>query len=324
MTHFKKFISIFCLTILITASGVQAGEIHVAAAAGDLNKVRALIEADPTLLESKDDNGNTPLHIACVTRQITVANFLIDKGANVNARNNYEFTPLQLASGGVGQNDESSEAGLANGHLNPNELAGQKISVLVTKTLGTNYDSSAFDLAKRMRGIDMVFDARLTVSDMDSLDIPFYRLAVPNKSFSAGGIEVHTIPAMSRGYGGAVGVGYLVEADGMKIFHAGFHVSSNEGSQMERYREEIDFLKPFGPIDVAILSVSGHLAADYEPYLYLIDQLSPKAVCLMGGDAMTEEYPKCAEVLRVRNIPVKYPEGGIAMGERFHYLREQK
>jgi hypothetical protein len=86
---------------------------------------------------------------------------------------------------------------------------------------------------------------------------------------------------------------------------------------MEKYRGEIDFLKPFGPIDVAILSVSGHFAAAYEPYLYLIDRLSPKAVYL------TEEYPKCVGVLRARNVPVAYPEGGRAVGERFHYVRDR-
>jgi hypothetical protein len=93
-----------------------------------------------------------------------------------------------------------------------------------------------------------------------------------------------------------------------------------------KYRKEIDFLKPFGPIDVAILSVHSHsnrIGAAYEPYLYLLDQLSPRAVYLLGAN-IPEQYLKCAEVLRARNIPVRYPEGGIAIGERFHYLRDRK
>jgi ankyrin repeat protein len=65
--------------------------------AGDLNKVRALIEADPTLLESKDQWDHTPLHIACWREQVAVANFLIDKGANVNARNKYGVSVLCCA-----------------------------------------------------------------------------------------------------------------------------------------------------------------------------------------------------------------------------------
>ena len=43
----------------------------------------------------------------------------------------------------------------------------------------------------------------------------------------------------------------------------------------------------------------------------------------MGSD-MTQEFPKCAQVLRVRNVPAAYPEGGRAMGECFHFLRELK
>jgi len=81
------------LSLPLTAPSLRAGEIHDAAAAGDLAKVKALLEADPTLLESKDDRdrdnlkGNTPLISACwgpgsSTWQATTANFLIDKGAN--------------------------------------------------------------------------------------------------------------------------------------------------------------------------------------------------------------------------------------------------
>jgi ankyrin repeat protein len=36
-------------------------------------------------LESKDEGGQTPLHRACLSKQVAVANFLIDKGASVNA-----------------------------------------------------------------------------------------------------------------------------------------------------------------------------------------------------------------------------------------------
>lgn len=31
---------------------------------------------------------------------------------------------------------------------------------------------------------------------------------------------------------------------------------------------------------------------------------------------------KCLEVLKARSVPVFYQEGGIAVGERFHFLRD--
>jgi ankyrin repeat protein len=519
---------------VMIVTGLRAGEIHDAAAAGDLNKVKALLEGDPTLLESKDDRlsyrGNTPLISACwgtpgapPNAQIAAATFLIDKGANINAKNNNGGTPLYFATrdldltqllmakgasvniraygdhtpihqaafagnlrvakllidhgadlntGGAagtvlqaiiyyrtasgtamaklllengatlqkssfgntelhlaalndyadiipilakhgadvnvvneyghaplyyaarhghrktadaliaaGANksaivetnyskapqlneqlkegeaylwylggtespyagyavktkghllifnppeiDDSLEAGLANGHLNPDELAGQKLTALI---LYPSYQGrlgrpSVAELAQRLPGINVVLNFKPTADNAGSRDLPPYHLATPHESFSVDGIQVHTIPAARRLWFSGDGLGYLVEADGVKILHAGAHVSSNEASEIDKYRKEVDFLKPFGPIDIAILPVSGrHIALAYEPYLYLLEQLSPRAVYLIGDDRATEEHKKCVEVLRARNVPVAFPEGGIAVGERFHYLRDR-
>ncbi len=525
-----RITTLVLLLPMLMATGLRAGEIHDAAAAGDLNKVRSLLEADPALLESKDDNGDTPLHKACAATQAAVAKFLIDKGANVNAGNKIgatplygvvdnprkdldvdlferliakgadvnaklsthhnwtifsgiakqgnlkkarflidhgadinintlEGTPLQMVLNqgpkeemakwllengaklqefsfgntelhlaamrgcadlvpllvkhganvdavndynhtalyyaarhghrkaaealiGAGANEdaivetnygkppqlattlqegeaylwylgggspcsgyavktkehlllfnpfgigESPEAGLANGCLNPNELTGQTITVLLTHGSARRVSK----LAKIMPGADFILSSDPTApatgglifvgDDASDGNIPPYRLATPHGSLSMGGIQVHTT-AMRRYWPGMEGMGYLVEADGVKIFHAGLHASGNRASEVDTYRKEIDFLKPFGPIDIAILPIKGrHIDPVYEPYLYLIDQLSPKAIYLIGDDLVTEEHKKCVQVLRARNIPVAYPEGGIATGERFHFRRD--
>ena len=83
---------------MLTAISLRAGEIHDAAAAGDLNRVRALLAADPTLLESKGDLGFTPLLSACANQRVGVANFLLDKGADVKVRDRFQMTPLHRAS----------------------------------------------------------------------------------------------------------------------------------------------------------------------------------------------------------------------------------
>jgi len=121
------------------------------------------------------------------------------------------------------------------------------------------------------------------------------------------------------------GLGYLVETDGVKIFYSGLHACKNDSSQMIKYRKEIDYLKPHGPIDIAILPINGrHTSLEYEPYLYLIDNLSPKVIYLLSDELVNEEPKKCVKVLQARSVPVKYPEGGIAIGERFHYMCEPK
>jgi len=109
----------------------------------------------------------------------------------------------------------------------------------------------------------------------------------------------------------------------VKIFYGGGHVSSNNASEVARYHKKIDFLKPFGSIDIAILRVSGHFSNAYEPYLYLLDHLAPKTIYLLGGVRSPDEYQKCEKVLRSRNIPIKYPDTRIA-GDRFHYIRDSE
>ncbi len=134
---------------------------------------------------------------------------------------------------------------------------------------------------------------------------------------------MYAIEAMTANpMGGGKGLGYIVETDGLKIFYAGRHACKNDSSKMVRYQKGIDYLKPYGPIDIVILPINGrHISLDYEPYLYLIDKLSPKAIYLMSDELVNEEPKKCVKILQPKGIPVKYPEGGIAYGERFHYKK---
>jgi ankyrin repeat protein len=89
------------VAILITAFACTtlafAGPIHDAARKGDLKKVQALIQADPTLVNSKDNMGNTPLHVAALHGELAVAQALVAAGADVNAKNLAgPFTPDDL------------------------------------------------------------------------------------------------------------------------------------------------------------------------------------------------------------------------------------
>jgi ankyrin repeat protein len=67
--------------------------IHAAVKHGDLGKIKALLEANPSMASSKDDQGDTPLHQA---PNKDVAKLLLAYGANVDARDNRRFTPLHM------------------------------------------------------------------------------------------------------------------------------------------------------------------------------------------------------------------------------------
>jgi ankyrin repeat protein len=59
---------------------------HLAAEAGRVRRVRAILDAEPTLLERFDRAGGTPLHRAVVGRSRSVVAVLLDRGANIHAR----------------------------------------------------------------------------------------------------------------------------------------------------------------------------------------------------------------------------------------------
>jgi len=71
--------------------------IHAAAKAGDLGKVKSLLHEQPALIDSKDDNGDTPLHIAAMWGQTHVAEFLLAAKAKVDVHDKVGKTPLLKA-----------------------------------------------------------------------------------------------------------------------------------------------------------------------------------------------------------------------------------
>lgn len=344
-----------------------------------LELAKLLIESGAKLQEFS--YGNTELHLAAIKGCTDIIPLLVGYGANVNALNEYKHTPLYYATklghrktaealiaAGADQNDiieknfdkptqlsaslregeaylwclgndgyavktknhllafnppgisNFSEATLANGYINAEELKGQKTTILISHLPGIVISG----MLKKMPNANYILCAKPSTNNNENNDVPPYHLAAVRDSFSRDGLQVYTIQAMqSAPFMNGPGLGYLVETDGLKILYSGLHASKNDSIQMVKYRKEIDYLKPNGPIDIVILPIKGrHIDLDYEPYLYLIDQLSPKAIYLLSDELVNEEPKKCVKVLQVRNIPVNYPEGGIALGERFHYIRD--
>ena len=67
--------------------------------------VKALVEKKAQVNKSDSNQGWSPLHFAAARGELALVDYLIDKGALINAKNGSNQTPLQLA---ISNNDEKN------------------------------------------------------------------------------------------------------------------------------------------------------------------------------------------------------------------------
>jgi serine/threonine-protein phosphatase 6 regulatory ankyrin repeat subunit B len=107
----------------------QLKQLQKAIKNGDISTLARLFSSNSNtmpLLNSKDSNGNTPLHFSASTGNENVVKLFIKLGAEVDKENEYGWTPLMLAS--------------YNGHLNVAQfLIGLKtVQINKANALGLN------------------------------------------------------------------------------------------------------------------------------------------------------------------------------------------
>jgi hypothetical protein len=80
----------------LAAYAIERGatvDVHAAARLGLLPKLRELVTRDPSLVNARGGDGQTPLHFAST---VEIAEFLLQHGADINARDvDHESTPAQ-------------------------------------------------------------------------------------------------------------------------------------------------------------------------------------------------------------------------------------
>ncbi|KAI3872051.1 hypothetical protein MKX03_001398, partial [Papaver bracteatum] len=74
------------------------GCLHFAAAGGRLNVCKYLIENLKLDVNSRDGEGCTPLYHACAEGHFDMVEYLLEKGANPDASNDMNHTPLHQAA----------------------------------------------------------------------------------------------------------------------------------------------------------------------------------------------------------------------------------
>lgn len=71
--------------------------LHRAASAGKLEAAKLLLEHGKARIDPRDKSGNTPLFVAVECKETNIAVYLAAKGADLEAANNEEQTPLSIA-----------------------------------------------------------------------------------------------------------------------------------------------------------------------------------------------------------------------------------
>jgi hypothetical protein len=88
-------VSVFVVLVCIGILRYTKVDIAHAVRYWSLNRIRVLLWIRPDFVNSTDEYGNTPLHIAANGCSVDELALFLAKGANINARDNHGNTPLR-------------------------------------------------------------------------------------------------------------------------------------------------------------------------------------------------------------------------------------
>jgi ankyrin repeat protein len=88
----KSMLLIVTVILVVRFAGAQ--DVFDAVKKNDLAAAKAILEKDASLVRAKDSSGNTPLHTAAITGSVPMADWLLSRGADINADNLAMMTPL--------------------------------------------------------------------------------------------------------------------------------------------------------------------------------------------------------------------------------------
>lgn len=93
-----KIKALFLFFITVLNISVFAQNIFDAIGNGNLKGVKTIVEKDSKILKSQNQRGLYPLHVAASSGKPEITEYLIAKGADLNARDNRKRTALLLAA----------------------------------------------------------------------------------------------------------------------------------------------------------------------------------------------------------------------------------
>jgi ankyrin repeat protein len=92
----KQIFIIFLL--LVAAVMMNAHDIFQSAENGDIEAVRNILERYPNIINMRNNDGNTPLHIAVLKGYEEIFEYIVSHNPDLEIKNNRGFTPLLCAA----------------------------------------------------------------------------------------------------------------------------------------------------------------------------------------------------------------------------------
>ena len=208
---------------------------------------------------------------------------------------------------------------LANGHIDPSEISHMDVLVFVTHEHGDHFDPAVFGWADGLDDVTYVYGFRPELTPdyrQTGYPGPAYEYVGPREHVTIDGVDVRTIEANDAG------VGFLVEVDGLVIYHAGDHAGWADGER-DGFVAEIDYLDPLvDELDLAFLNVTGCHAHDperlLEGNLITLETLAPRVMIPTHAANREYVYREAAEEIAAHGAAttVRYPENP---GDSFYY-----
>lgn len=320
----------------LEAAATATGQtfLHRATLAGLTEGVEMVVESGANV-NAEDDAGMTPLHYAARYGHRGIADYLREHGATAtNLEENYgrhAMLDRAVADGEVAmwylghcgwamKTDEHflifdywsggaipDSPCLANGSIDPSEIGDEDVYVFVTHEHGDHFDPVIFEWAESLENVTYVFGFRPELQPQyrqAGYDGPEYEYVGAREQVEIDGMNIHTIAANDAG------VGFLVEVDGLVLYHAGDHAGWAEGER-DGYFAEIDYLDPFiDELDMAFVNVTGCHAhnpdALQEGNLYTIDAFQPKLIVPTHGAGREHVYIEAMEVARENGVETPF------------------
>jgi ankyrin repeat protein/L-ascorbate metabolism protein UlaG (beta-lactamase superfamily) len=199
---------------------------------------------------------------------------------------------------------------LLNGRINTDELKGKKMFVFSSHEHLDHYDTTIWKWDLPDHKIQYVAGFKPEVKHP-------YVFIEPREERSIEGVRIQAIKSTDAG------VGFLVEADGIVVYHPGDHVNKSAGIA-EDFKSEIDYLASLKKdVDIAFFPVAGCGFPDLEVVkagnFYVVEKLDPGInISMHAGMEQCAGFSKevCLKFPGSQTSYAKFP------GDRFNYVKD--